>query len=79
MWASVLAAREWSFPVILCPTCHSPEAHPTRTDRVLIRAHKIESGGRWHSQCLVCSGYYAEDLTEQPDQHRRDAGWFSEE
>ena len=53
-----------------CPKCKSPE---TRLDGELnIRAYKVERNGIWHSQCLVCSGYYHGG-------HDPKKGWFGED
>jgi|GEM_PF-4814942 len=62
--------------ILQCPTCSATEMHPDG-QRLLIRAYKVEVKGRWHSQCLVCSGYYDAQLNETvPDQHDRSKGWF---
>ena len=61
-----------------CPQCGALEDHPTRDDAILIRGCKVhDKHGVW-SQCLVCSGYYDEDLKEQPTKHRNNKGWFVE-
>ena len=67
-----------------CPTCKSPEAHPTDESKVLIRGYKVHDEGMWWSQCLVCAGYYDENLVPLPlnkseQWAKGDSGWFSEE
>ena len=63
---------------IQCPECSSPELHPDG-DKLLIRAFKLMRGGRWQSQCLVCAGYYDEELRfKGEDAGSPAAGWFSE-
>ena len=67
---------------LTCPTCGATERHPTRENSVLIRGLKVfdDDGTAW-SQCLVCSGYYDENLIPHPNNgkgfHDEDKGWFS--
>lgn len=57
-----------------CPRCGAPEMHPDG-DKVLIRGYKVDHD----SQCLVCSGYYDDDLNV-PDLHAKTSGgWFNDE
>jgi hypothetical protein len=49
-----------------CPTCGCGEIHPA-TKMLLIRGFKIHSNGHWWSQCLVCCGYYDQDLNLTPN------------
>lgn len=59
-----------------CPTCKSPEEHPTKSDQILIRAFKVsDDKGDW-SQCLVCSGYYTKNLEVTAENHNPKKGWF---
>ena len=67
---------------LVCPKCGSKELHPDG-DKLLIRGYKVFSCGRWKSQCLVCAGYYNQDLTVKPiGKNGRDPdydeskGWF---
>lgn len=57
--------------MMYCPNCFSPEMRTK--DALNIRAYKVESGGEWHSQCLVCAGYY--DVPRLDGWEKR--GWFS--
>ncbi len=76
---------------ISCPTCRSPEEHPTLTcgsptgrqfPVLLIRSFKVcDEAGYWWSQCLVCAGYYDRLLKVVPKDGRltnemRGKGWF---
>ena len=63
---------------IICPHCGATELHPNNTNMLLIRAYKVEAGGVWHSQCLVCSGAYDAALNYNKENHVADRGWFSE-
>jgi hypothetical protein len=54
-----------------CPCCNNPEMHPSGK-QVLIRAYKVDN---W-SQCLVCSGYYDQNLVETKNGHNPEKGWF---
>lgn len=55
-----------------CPKCGASEEHPYETDKILIRAYKVDD---W-SQCLVCSGHYNENLECTPQNHDDKKGWF---
>jgi len=48
-----------------CPTCGSGEMHPDG-QHLLVRGFKVHSNGHWWSQCLVCAGYYDEQLNVGP-------------
>ena len=62
---------------IICPSCKSGEMHPTRNGKILIRVWKVQDEEqKWWSQCLVCSGFYDENLNETPDKHDPEKGWF---
>lgn len=69
---------------LTCPKCGAQECHPTDKDKILIRGFKVgDASGYWWSQCLVCAGYYNEDLTVKPigadginPDYDRNAGWF---
>ena len=67
---------------VQCPTCGAGEMHPHDEGkpfgqrRILIKGFKVHHSDHWWSQCLVCSGYYDEDLNEQPEEHDGDKGWF---
>lgn len=70
---------------VTCPKCGAQECHPTDKDKILIRAFKVHHNGCWHSQCLVCAGYYNADLTVKPvgkdginPDYDTNAGWFGE-
>ena len=60
-----------------CPICGASEDHPYSTDWILIRGYKYtdENGHCW-SQCLVCSGYYDQELNPKPKNHDPEKGWF---
>jgi hypothetical protein len=67
---------------VTCPHCGAKEMHPDG-DKLLIRVDKVHTGTRWWSQCLVCAGYYNEDLTAKPigvdglnPDYDRSKGWF---
>jgi hypothetical protein len=55
-----------------CPACDAPESHPDG-DKILIRGYKVDN----LSQCLVCSGYYDDDLNVIDPMARTKGGWFS--
>lgn len=54
-----------------CPTCGSPELHPNN-QMVLIRAFKVDN----KSQCLVCAGYYDDNLRYNQNSGTQQKGWF---
>lgn len=65
-----------------CPTCGATEMHPTK-NQLLIRAFKVNDGQGWWSQCLVCAGYYDENLNVKPigsngrdPDYDHNLGWF---
>ena len=67
---------------IQCPKCGAEEMHPDGK-RLLIRGYKVYSGGAWRSQCLVCAGYYDENLQTKPigkdgvnPDYDKTLGWF---
>jgi hypothetical protein len=59
-----------------CTACGAEEQHPTKATKILIRGYKVSHHGRWWSQCLVCSGYWDEQLNETPLNHNPNKGWF---
>lgn len=62
----------------MCPKCGATEDHPHDRTKILIRACKLfDDKGAW-SQCLVCSGFYDKDLSETPENHNPEKGWFVE-
>lgn len=61
---------------VKCPKCGALEMHPDGSNRLTIRAHKVHDGKAWRSQCLVCSGYYDENLKETSLLWDRTKGWF---
>lgn len=62
---------------VRCPNCGSPEMHPDG-DKLLIRAYKVfDDGGTW-SQCLVCAGYYDENLRVIDMAAHPTTGWYRE-
>jgi len=62
---------------VRCPTCDSPEEHPTDSNLILIRAYKVaDARGRWWSQCLVCAGGYDANLEPITD-FDTNKGWFA--
>ena len=68
--------REWEsdYPA-WCPTCNAPEMHPDG-DKLLIRGYKVDVGRGWESQCLVCAGYYNDNLEIQDLKFQPETGWF---
>lgn len=60
---------------LICPNCGNHEMHPDGK-HCLIKAFKVQMDDGWHSQCLVCSGYYDTSLNETPENHQRNKGWF---
>lgn len=58
-----------------CPVCGAEEMHGDG-DKLLIRAFKVAIKGQWHSQCLVCSGYYDKDHNITEENHDPKKGWF---
>jgi hypothetical protein len=60
---------------VTCPHCGASEMHPTE-DWLLICAFKVyDSQGAW-SQCLVCAGYYDEELNYDEEAGDPNKGWF---
>ena len=61
---------------VTCPTCKAGEMHPDG-DKLLIRGFKVYDEGHWWSQCLVCAGYYDDDLVwKGNDAGDSEKGWF---
>jgi hypothetical protein len=67
---------------VRCPKCGAGEMHPDG-DKLLIRGFKVYADRHWWSQCLVCAGYYDENLKVKPvgsngrdPDYDRSAGWF---
>jgi predicted nucleic-acid-binding Zn-ribbon protein len=58
-----------------CPHCGAEELHPTKY-MLLIRGYKVKHSGYWWSQCLVCAGFYDEDLNYTEEAGDRNKGWF---
>lgn len=68
---------------VTCPNCGAGETHPADAhlpsyeQRLLIRGYKVcDEKGHWWSQCLVCSGYYDENLEPNQEAWKREEGWF---
>jgi hypothetical protein len=74
----VVRNREWTprdrYDVPWCPRCGAPEMHPDR-DVVLIRGYKVDND----SQCLVCAGYYDDELNVPDQTAKPSGGWFNDE
>jgi hypothetical protein len=68
---------------VRCPVCGAEEMHPDG-DKLLVRGFKrCDKTGYWWSQCLVCAGYYDENLNVRPvgsdginPDYDRKKGWF---
>lgn len=61
---------------VTCPTCGAQEMHPNG-EVLLIRGFKVFHSGAWWSQCLVCAGYYDENLVWKGNEAGDpDGGWF---
>ena len=58
-----------------CPNCGSGEMHPNN-QWLLIKAHKVHHSGSWWSWCLVCAGFYNENLQYDNDAGNDEKGWF---
>ena len=68
-----------------CPNCGATEVVKSekgihgKVDMWLLRCCKFDDdkGNMWH-QCLVCAGYYDEDLLYDMTKGATDKGWYSD-
>ena len=63
--------------MIYCPECNSPEVHPDKEDKILIRGCQVsdEDNNTW-SHCMVCSGNYDKDYNWLDLPLNGNEGWF---
>lgn len=59
-----------------CPACLVGENHPSLKGERLIMVRFLEHDGKCYSQCLVCAGFWNEELKATPANYNEQKGWF---
>ncbi len=70
-----ITRKDW-MESLTCPNCGATECHPQKEKMRMIRGYVVDDA----SHCLVCAGYFDENLNPVPKENRPEnideLGWF---